>query len=143
MVGNEDGGAHVDPGLSETYHALTRENAMGWRFQAAGTDDDGVPFLNGPVLASIRQIAWELEHTPFLFLWKELGLGGPSAHRFRSPDAEPIDARWRSGELDSMPSISFRSTLSGGPTGRRYKLTHPTNSTVRVRRAAGSVPESP
>ncbi len=143
MVANEDGGAHVDPGLSETYHALTRENAMGWRFHATGTDDDGVPFLNGPVLASIRQIAWELEHTLSLFLWKELGLGGPTAHRYRPPDAEPIDERWRKAQLDLMPSISFRTDLSGGPTGRRYKLTHRGNSTVRVRRVAGSVPESP
>lgn len=144
VVAEQDGGAHVDPKLDETYHALSRENGMGWRFHPAGADedDDGVPFLGDPVLASIRQIAWEFEWTLRLFLWKELGLSGPQSHRFRPPDSESADERWRRGELERMPSISFRVTVDGGASGKRLKLTHPPNFQLKIREAPTRVPES-
>ena len=141
VVANEDGGAHVDAALSESYHALARENAMGWRFHPPGDDSGGVPFLNSPVLASIRQIAWELEWTLRLFLWKEIGLSGPQAHRFRPPGPESTDERWLNGHLERMPSVSFRLPISGGPYGRRYRLTHPVNSVITVMKGS-DVPES-
>ena len=144
VVANQDGGAHVDPRLDERYHALTRENAMGWRFHRAGAgpDNEGLPFLNSPVLASIRQIAWEVEWTLRLFLWKELGLDGPEAHRSRPPDPEQLDDRGQSGQLGQLPSISFRMPISGGPFGRTYKLRHPPGMVVTVRRERPDVAES-
>jgi len=142
VVANEDGGAHIDPAMSENYHALTRENAMGWRFHAAGTNDDGMPFTNGPVLASIRQIAWELEWTLRLFMWKDLQLDGPQAHKFRPPDSDPTDERWQKGQLELMPSTSFRVTVDGGPNGKRLTLRHPPNFVLSVTPGPSRVPDS-
>ncbi len=59
-VANKEGGAHVDPTLEETWANLTRENTLGW-FSSTETDRD-VP-LDSPALATIRQIAYEVEQT--------------------------------------------------------------------------------
>jgi hypothetical protein len=58
-VANKDGGAHLDRRLRAEFHALTRENSLGWT-HSAGSDDRP---LGSPVPASIRQIAWELHLT--------------------------------------------------------------------------------
>ena len=56
-VANLDGGAHVDPELRKAYAAITRGNSHGWQlFSVSGKDVTG-----SPVLANVRQIAWELE----------------------------------------------------------------------------------
>jgi hypothetical protein len=55
-VANQDGGAHVDPGLDEPYHRLSRENSLAWTM---GTAEGRRPAQN-PVPASIRQIAYEV-----------------------------------------------------------------------------------
>lgn len=52
-IANQDGGAHVDPGLSETYARLSRHNSLGW-VQNPGA----VPIPNAE-RAAIRQIAHE------------------------------------------------------------------------------------
>lgn len=56
IAANQDGGAHVDPALNETYARLQNENTMG----AVITDSAGIRPMGGPVLAAIRQIAHEL-----------------------------------------------------------------------------------
>lgn len=56
IAANQDGGAHVDPALNETYARLQKENTMG----AVITDSAGTRPMGGPVLAAIRQIAHEL-----------------------------------------------------------------------------------
>lgn len=56
-VCNTDGGAHVDPGLAADYHALSRENSIGWSVGCAGKD---TPLAN-PEYAAVRQIAYELQ----------------------------------------------------------------------------------
>jgi hypothetical protein len=58
-VAHLDGGVHVDPELEESYAALTRANSHGWEL----FDMQGVLLSEGPVLANVRQIAWELETT--------------------------------------------------------------------------------
>ncbi len=59
-MANEDGGSHVDPGLTEKYHKLTRENSMGGLI----TDQDGQwKAIEGPERAAIRQIGHEFLKT--------------------------------------------------------------------------------
>ena len=54
-VADTDGGAHVDPGLDDSYMDLTRGNSIGYLF-----GDEKIPFLGRPVLACMRQIAHEV-----------------------------------------------------------------------------------
>lgn len=51
-VANADGGAHVDPTLTERHYALTRGNSMQMFF--------GDEPMESPVPAAIRQITWEV-----------------------------------------------------------------------------------
>ncbi len=65
-VADTDGGAHVDPGLDDSYMDLTRGNSIGYKF-----GDQAIPFVGRPVLACMRQIAHEviatlLENVPEL-----------------------------------------------------------------------------
>jgi hypothetical protein len=56
---NQDGGAHVDPALNETYADLGKNNSLGWRvYDASG----GKP-MSGAVKAAIRQIGHEILRT--------------------------------------------------------------------------------
>ncbi len=55
-VANQDGGAHVDPELTETYASLSRNNSLNWSFTGPG---ETVP-LGNPVPPSIRQMTHEL-----------------------------------------------------------------------------------
>ncbi len=54
-LANQDGGAHVDPALNETYTELSRENSVGWTVTKGHVDHPMGP----PHLASVRQIAHE------------------------------------------------------------------------------------
>lgn len=54
-LSNQDGGAHIDPTISEAYYKLSRANSSGWVAFGAGDD---TPF-DSPVPASVRQIAHE------------------------------------------------------------------------------------
>jgi hypothetical protein len=54
-VADKDGGAHVDPALTEVYHRLSRENSMGW-VHTTGASSSPIRAIE---LASIRQIAHE------------------------------------------------------------------------------------
>jgi len=58
-MANEDGGSHVDTGLSAAYHYLSRGNALGWWMEGSL----GQVSLMGAVDASIRQIAHEALRT--------------------------------------------------------------------------------
>ncbi|MFB9127787.1 hypothetical protein E2553_40250 [Paraburkholderia dipogonis] len=59
-MANEDGGSHVDPGLTAAYHHLSRGNALGWSLQMPGAEP--IPLM-GSIDASIRQIAHEALRT--------------------------------------------------------------------------------
>lgn len=60
-VANKDGGAHVDPRLPRNYADLTRGNSLNWFVQEGGKRSG--PPKGNPALASIRQIAYEVEQT--------------------------------------------------------------------------------
>lgn len=59
-LANKDGGTHVDPELWAEYAALSRSGSLGWVIVDA---DGGRPWLENPVPASVRQIAYEVERT--------------------------------------------------------------------------------
>jgi hypothetical protein len=54
-----DGGAHVDPELPAAYAAVSRSNSLGWEVHRGGE----LLSLENPVLANVRQIAYELQLT--------------------------------------------------------------------------------
>jgi hypothetical protein len=73
-VANREGGAHVDPLRDPIYEALVVENGLGWRHTAdadhvgliwSQVEDavPGEPMEGDPLLAAVRQIAWELNET--------------------------------------------------------------------------------
>ena len=56
-LANKEGGAHVDPNLSEEYANLTRYNSQGWKVMTGGivaAPDNSI------TAASMRQIAYEM-----------------------------------------------------------------------------------
>lgn len=59
-VSNQDGGAHIDPTIDDAYRRLTRENSLLMFFS---TGPENAHAMGNPVLASIRQIAYEVEET--------------------------------------------------------------------------------
>jgi hypothetical protein len=56
IMANQDGGAHVDPGITHSYAEFSRANALGWMT----TDARGTQPLANPERATVRQIAHEL-----------------------------------------------------------------------------------
>jgi hypothetical protein len=67
---NKEGGAHVDPSLDAEWAGLTRNNTLHLRITSAGMEFVVAPGSGGeeiqlgnPALASVRQIAYEVDHT--------------------------------------------------------------------------------
>lgn len=58
-VANQDGGAHVDPALNETYARLSRHNSLGWVFS---TPTQALPIPKAE-RAAVRQITHEVLKT--------------------------------------------------------------------------------
>ncbi len=58
-IANKEGGAHIDPTQPLDIHAIEEENSMGWTYNDSLVS--GQPASNGPLLPSIRQVAYELE----------------------------------------------------------------------------------
>jgi hypothetical protein len=71
-IANKEGGAHVDPNQPIDVRAIEEKNSMAWTYHDPIVGDK--PMSNGPLLPSIRQIAYELEHTMRTHLGEELGL---------------------------------------------------------------------
>jgi hypothetical protein len=59
-IANKEGGSHVDPTQSDGMRAVELENSMGWIVHDSRGEHS---FENKPFLPSIRQIAWEVQHT--------------------------------------------------------------------------------
>lgn len=79
-VADTDGGAHVDPGLDDSYMDLTRGNSIGYMFS-----DQKIPFIGRPVLACMRQIA----HEVFATLRENIAELGESVRPVIPPYVEP------------------------------------------------------
>ena len=62
QVANKEGGAHLDPEVDLEVLDLEERNSMGLTFTDP-TVGNGVPFENGPLLPSVRQIAFEVDRT--------------------------------------------------------------------------------
>jgi hypothetical protein len=111
-VANQDGGAHVDPKLSETYARLSRHNSMGW-VQNPGN----VPIPNAE-RAAVRQIAHEALKTLVPNYQKkptvnaEIIFGGAMVHEGAS--APPMQRSPKVGRNDPCPCGS----------GKKYKKCH-------------------
>lgn len=60
-VANKEGGAHIDPHQPVDVRAIEEENSMGWSYQ--DPINGSQPFSHGPLMPSIRQIAYELEQS--------------------------------------------------------------------------------
>ena len=60
-IANKEGGAHIDPQQPIDIRAIEVENSMGWKYVDPVKGD--VPMREGPLLPSIREIAYELEHS--------------------------------------------------------------------------------
>jgi hypothetical protein len=58
-IRDQDGGAHVDPVLTDAAYKLLKAGEVGVQLTSQGRQ---VP-IEGAQLASMRQIAWELEHS--------------------------------------------------------------------------------
>lgn len=56
-IADQDGGAHVDPGLDPTYFDLIRQNSTAW------LNGSGNPMGPNPAYLSVRQISHELRRT--------------------------------------------------------------------------------
>jgi hypothetical protein len=100
-VANQDGGAHVDPRLSETYARLSRHNSMGWVQMPTA-----VPIPN-PERAAIRQIAHETLKTLRAGYRKtsdvtaDIFVGGVMA--FDSPQTPPLPKSTKCRRNDPCP----------------------------------------
>jgi hypothetical protein len=60
VLANTDGGTPDDPALDEVYARLSRRNSTGWAIKLERGPT--VPLL-GPALASVRQLAYEVERS--------------------------------------------------------------------------------
>jgi hypothetical protein len=71
-IANQEGGAHVDPDQPVDVRAIEEENSMGWKYHDPINGQQ--PMSQGPLMPSIRQIAYELEQSINRHLASELGV---------------------------------------------------------------------
>jgi hypothetical protein len=115
---NQDGGAHVDPALDETYYKLSRENALGSITVDLVTGV--VRPVEGPERAAIRQIAHEVLKTLRPDYAKvpthnaRFVIGGMSAQFTLTPATPTPAATHRVGRNNPCPCGS----------GKKYKDCH-------------------
>jgi hypothetical protein len=102
-VANQDGGAHVDPALNETYARLSRHNSLGW---VVSTPSQTQPIPKSE-RAAIRQIAHEVLKTLLSGYSKkpahvaDLIFGGGMIHTGSS--VPPLPAPHKIGRNDLCP----------------------------------------
>jgi hypothetical protein len=82
-IANIEGGAHIDPTQPLDIRAIEEENSMGWTYNDSLVSDQ--PASNGPLLPSIRQVAYEVEESIMNHLSSDL----VEAARATSVDAGP------------------------------------------------------
>jgi hypothetical protein len=75
-LANKEGGAHVDPSQPVDLRALEDDNSMGWTHSDPIVGDQQ-SMLNGPLLPSVRQIAYELQLSVSLRRGRRAGAESP------------------------------------------------------------------
>lgn len=98
-IANQDGGAHVDPEMNESFARLSKLNSLGW------TDNNGNAPLNNPAYQSIRTIVNELLVSINLSQKK---LKERRRHRDREFEMRIVDSKgrrykWSSTEINCSP----------------------------------------
>lgn len=100
-VANQDGGAHVDPNLSQTYARLSRHNSMGWVMTPG---DRPIPNAER---AAVRQIAHEAvktlqpQYKKKPNITADLFMGGAMVHQGTAPPPLPRPEKF--GRNDPCP----------------------------------------
>lgn len=113
-VVNQDGGAHVDPKLNETYACLSRHNSLGW----VTTDGKSSNPIPKPERAAVRQIAHEVLVSSVPDYKKKVNhnvdiiIGGAMFHRGTTPTLMPEQQKL--GRNEPCPCGS----------GKKYKKCH-------------------
>lgn len=115
IAADQDGGAHVDPSLDETYARLSRENSMRWTVVGPA----GTVSMLGPERAAIRQIAHEVikslkhgyEKKPTISA--NVIVGGPAVVTVKSPSRTP----------SPVPKVGRNEPCPCG-SGKKYKRCH-------------------
>lgn len=127
-LANQDGGAHIDPTLNETYFALSRENSMGWMV----TKGEVLHPMGAPHLATVRQIAHEVLKSLDPSYTKE----GPKRHDVLMYSAgtsisnvEPSQVPAAAGNVskdraDRAPARPGRNDACFCGSGKKYKRCH-------------------
>jgi hypothetical protein len=113
-VANQDGGAHVDPKLNETYARLSRHNSLGWVI-ADGNNSRPIP---KPERAAVRQMAHEVlasllrDYKKKIEYKVDMITGGAMFHQGSTPT--PMPKPQKIGRNESCPCGS----------GKKYKKCH-------------------
>lgn len=114
-VANKDGGAHVDPELTEVYARLSRDNSMAWVQKTPSGEERPIPH---PERAAVRQVAHEVLRTLLPQYLKERKVeaqaifSGPML--VKGPKAPEIPDPEEYGRNDPCPCGS----------GHKYKVCH-------------------
>jgi SEC-C motif len=117
-LADQDGGAHVDPGLDKKYHALAKRNTLGWHGRPTG--GTWKPLAN-PHYAAVRQITHEALKSllpayisPIKTLTDGIYLGGISMEIATPSFPLPVPPMGKVGRNDPCPCSS----------GKKYKKCH-------------------
>jgi hypothetical protein len=111
-VANQDGGAHVDPTLSETYARLSRHNSLGWVFEPGNVPIENV------TRSAIRQVGHEALKTLVTGYQRmpkvegDIMISAPTL--FMGPSVPHIEVPPRVGRNEPCPCGS----------GKKYKKCH-------------------
>lgn len=113
-IANQDGGAHVDPKLTDVYARLSRQNSLGWIL----TTGEDMPAIESPERAAIRQIAHETLKTLI-----------PGYRKMPKYECEIVFGGAMDVEGETLPPLPKQERLSRNEkcpcgSGRKYKKCH-------------------
>lgn len=111
-LANQDGGAHVDPGLSEKYARLSRHNSLGW---VLAPGDRPIPNAERAAIRQIsHEVLWTLDpkYSRKPNITADIFFGGSSI--YSGGKAQPIPKPQKFGRNERCPCGS----------GIKYKKCH-------------------
>jgi len=114
-IGNQDGGAHVDPSINEAYAALSRKHSLGWSYEARG---ETMPIMKAE-RAAVRQIAHEVLKT------LEPGYGKQATFTEKTIAFGPLGLRKGSTHRPTVPQQPGKKVGRNDPcpceSGKKFK----------------------